>query len=55
MTSMVDDNMEVIGEGYCGVECDAKKIGGGDRADGLAVWCDVPIRDISGRALEQEF
>ena len=40
MTSKVGDSMEVFG----GVESDAKKLGGGD----------VPIRDISGRALEQE-
>ena len=37
MTSKVGNSMEVIGEGQRGVECDAKKLGGGDRADGLAV------------------
>ena len=37
MTSKVGDSMEMFGEGQRGVESDAKKLGGGDRADGPAV------------------
>ena len=37
MTSKVGDSIGVFGKGYRGVESDAKKLGEGNRADGLAV------------------